>query len=386
MGGGSSSKIGRWARPSSSNLIISPRPKFVDPSEEIVPESPVADLRSDTITQPTAEMRRAMAEAVVADDGREGDPTARKLESMAAALTGHEAALFCTSGTMGNLVAFLTHLQPGDQILAERDSHFLHFEASGCTALVGALPVTLAGRAGRMDLAELESSVNPGSRLKPRTAMIVAENTHNLAGGTCLDVDYMRGLWDIARRHDLFVHLDGARVFNAAVALEVEAKELTQGCQSVMIDLSKGLCAPYGALLCGSEEFIVGARARRQRVGGNVRQIGHMAAAGIVALETMVDRLAEDHANARRLAESIEEVRPGLIDLDLVQTNIVYLDARPLGVSEAALVCALEEAGVRCLATGPNRVRLVTHHDGDAGQIEHAIVVLGKVLKAFPGA
>jgi threonine aldolase len=351
-----------------------------------VPERPVADLRSDTITQPTAEMRRAMAEAMVADDGREGDPTARKLESMAAALTGHEAALFCTSGTMGNLLTFLTDLQPGDQILAERDSHFLHFEASGCTALAGALPLTLAGRAGRMDLAELESSINPGSRLHPRTAMIVAENTHNLAGGTCLDVDYMQGLWDIASRHHVLVHLDGARVFNAAVALEVEVKELTKGCGSVMIDLSKGLCAPYGSLLCGSEEFIVGARAMRQRVGGNVRQIGHMAAAGIVALETMVDRLADDHANARRLAESIHEVRPGLIDLDLVQTNIVHLATRPLGVSGAALVSTLEEAGVRCLATDPNRVRLVTHRDVEAGQIDDAIAVFGKVLRAFPGA
>jgi threonine aldolase len=340
----------------------------------------VADLRSDTVTQATPEMRKAMAEAVVGDDGREDDPTARRLEEMAAALTGQEAGLFCTSGTMGNLVALMTHLQPGEEVIAERDSHFLRFESGGCTAVAGAIPRTLVGRAGRMDLEELEREIQAGSRHRPRTALIVAENTHNLAGGTCLDVEYMQRLWEMAQRHGRAIHLDGARVCNAAVALGVPVAELTRGCQSVMVDLSKGLCAPYGSLLCGSAEFIARARLMRQRVGGGVRQIGHMAACGIIALERMVDRLAEDHANARLLAEGIAALRRGLVSLELVQTNIVNCETGPLGVKAADLCRALEARGVRCLPMDAWRVRFVTHRDVTREVVEYAVGVIGEVV------
>jgi threonine aldolase len=351
-----------------------------------MPDSVIADLRSDTITQPTPEMRRAMAEAPVGDDGREGDPTAQRIEHMAAQLTGHQAALFCTSGTMGNLVAFLTCLRPGDEIIAERNSHFLHFEAGGVSALAGAIPRTLPGRAGRMDLDQLEDEIRPGDRLRPGTALIVAENTHNLAGGTCLDPDYMQRLWQIARSHEIPVHLDGARLFNAAVALGVPARHLAAGSDSVMIDLSKGLCAPYGSLLCAGADFIARARHMRQRVGGNVRQIGHMAAAGIIALETMIDRLAEDHANARRLAEGIARIRPGLIALDLVHTNIIYLDTTPLALPAAQVAARLDELGVRCLPMDPHRLRFVTHHDVTADQIDRALNVTADVLRSLSGS
>jgi len=348
-----------------------------------VPDTIIADLRSDTITQPTPEMRRALADAVVADYARDGCPTTARLEKLAAQLTGHEAALFCASGTMGNLVAFLTHLRPGDEVIAESDSHFLHYETAGCSALAGAIVRTLPGTAGRMDLDELAASIRPGDRLHPGTALIVVENTHNLAGGTCLDAAYMKQLWELAKQHDIPVHLDGARIFNAAVALGAPARDLAAGCDSVMIDLSKGLCAPYGSLLCGSADFIARAVTMRQRVGGGVRQIGHMAAAGIVALETMIDRLADDHANARRLAETIHEVRPDIIDLDLVQTNIIYLDTEPLGLPAADLAAGLAQRGVRALASAAHRLRLVTHRDVTADQLERALPAITDTLQSL---
>ncbi len=343
-------------------------------------DSIIADFRSDTITRPTPEMRRAMAEAEVADDGREGDPTARRLEQSAAALTGHEAALFCTSGTMGNLVAFMAHLRPGEEVIAERDSHFLRFEAGGATAVAGAVPRTLPGHRGRMDLEELAREIQAGSRHRPRTALIVAENTHNLAGGAVLDVEYMRQLWAVAADHGIPVHLDGARVCNAAVALGAPVKDLTSGCASVMVDLSKGLCAPYGSLLCGGEEFIARARHMRQRVGGGVRQIGHMAACGLIALEQMVDRLAEDHRNARLLAEGLHEKRPEVVDLDQVQTNMVLLDTGPLGVTAAALCERLASRGVLALPMESHLVRFVTHRDVTAEQVAAAVPVILGVL------
>jgi len=342
----------------------------------------VVDLRSDTVTQPTPEMRRAMAEAAVGDDSREGDPTAQRLEAMAAELTGHEAALFCTSGTMGNLVALMTHLRPGEEVIAERDAHFLRFEAGGCTAIAGGVPRTIAGTAGRMALDELEANLQPGTRHRPKTTLIGVENTHNCAGGTCLDPQYMQELWALAGSRGIAVHLDGARLLNAAVALGVPPSALARGCDSVMIDLSKGLCAPYGSLLCGGSEFLARARTMRQRLGGGVRQIGHMAAAGIVALEGMVDRLGEDHANARRLAEGICRVRPDVIDLDLVQTNIVMLNTQPLGFTAAELVAALEPRGVRGGAMGERLLRFVTHREITGEAVEAAIEVIAEVFPA----
>jgi threonine aldolase len=342
----------------------------------------IADLRSDTVTKATPEMRRAMAEAEVGDDSREGDPTARRLEARVAQLTGHEAAVFCSSGTMGNLVAFLTHLRPGEEVIAERTSHFLRYESAGVSSLAGGIVRTLPGVQGRLDLDELASEIEPGSKHRPRTALLVAENTHNLAGGTCLDAAYMQQLWKVAADHNLPVHLDGARVWNAAVALGVPIRDLTSGCASVMVDLSKGLCAPYGSRLCGSADFITRARDLRQRVGGGVRQIGHMAAAGLVAVDAMIDRLAEDHANARTLAERIHSLRPDCVDLALVQSNMVIVETAPLGLTGADLAAKLTDSGVLCLPFAAHRVRLVTHHDVSAEQVRRAVEVVTDVLRS----
>jgi threonine aldolase len=350
-----------------------------------VPERSSIDLRSDTITQPTPEMRRAMAEAEVGDDSREGDPSVLRLEAKAAEVTGQEAALFCCSGTMGNLVAFMTHLRPSEEVIAEHQSHFLRYEAGGVSAIAGGICRTLPGRAGRMDLGQLETEIQPGSRHRSRTGLIVAENTHNLAGGTCLDPAYMRQLWELAAAHGIPVHLDGARAWNAAVALAVPVSELTRGCQSVMVDLSKGLAAPYGSVLCGSRDFVARAHANRQRVGGGMRQVGHMAAAGLLAIETMIGRLAEDHAKARRLAEGLHAVRPDMVDLDLVQTNMVVLDTTPVGPA-APLIAKIGKTGVQCHATDSYRIRFVTHRDVSAEQIEQAVVSVGGVLKALRGS
>ena len=348
-----------------------------------MPDRVIADLRSDTVTKATPEMRRAMAEAEVGDDSREGDPTARRLEARAAELTGHEAAVFCSSGTMGNLAAFMCHLRPGDGVIAERDSHFLRYESGGVSCIAGGVIRTLPGIAGRLDLDQLASEIDPGTKHRPRTALIVAENTHNLAGGTCLDPAYMSQLWQIAADHGIPLHLDGARVWNAAIALGLPISALTSGCASVMVDLSKGLGAPYGSLLCGSADFIAPARDLRQRLGGGVRQIGHMAAAGLVALNTMIDRLAEDHAHARRLAEGIHAVRPDCVDLDLVQTNMVIVETVPLGLAGPDLASKLAEAGVHCLAFGPHRIRLVTHCDVTADQIDQALEIIVATLRSL---
>lgn len=345
-----------------------------------MPDPIVVDLRSDTVTKATPEMRRAMAEAEVGDEIREGDPTADRLEAMAAEITGQEQALFCTSGTMGNLIAFLCHLRPGQEVIAERTSHFLHYESGGISAIVGAIPRPLPGTAGRMDLDQLAAEIRPGTTHIPGTALIVAENTHNLAGGACLAPDYMNRLWEIAHSRGIPVHLDGARVWNASVALGVPVASLTSGCNSVMVDLSKGLGAPYGSLLCSSADVIERARPFRQRLGGGVRQIGHMAAAGIVALQTMIRRLAEDHANARRLAEGIHALRPGCVDLLLVQTNMVIVETTPVNMTGPQLSRALSEKGVLCQATGTNRIRLVTHCDVSREQIEIALNVFGDVV------
>ena len=342
--------------------------------------SRTVDLRSDSVTRATPAMRQAMAEALVGDDGREGDPTAQRLERLAADLMGKEAALFCTSGTMANLLAMLVHIVPGEEVMAEREAHLLRFESGGLCVIAGAVPRPLAGVAGRMDLEQLEAEIQAGSRYRPRTALIELENTHNAAGGTVFEAAYMRRVGEIAHAHGARVHVDGERIFNAAVALGVPAKDLVTECDTVMFGLSKGLCAPYGSMLCGPAELIARARSLRQRVGGGIRQIGHMAAAGIVALETMVDRLGEDHANARRLAEGIAALRPDLVNLEVVQTNIVILRTSPLGKLGAEVATALQEAGILCAATDARVVRFVTHHDVTTDDIDYALAVMRPVL------
>jgi threonine aldolase len=339
----------------------------------------VIDLRSDTVTQPTEAMRRAIRDAELGDDVFEDDPTVKRLEEMAARLLGKEAALFMPSGTMANLVAVITHTRRGDEVIVGDESHILHYEVGGASALGGVLLRAVPNdRRGRLRAEDVAAVIRPEDIHFPRTALLCLENTHNRCGGTALSPNDLAPVVAVARRHGIPVHLDGARIFNAAVALGVPAAELARDADSVMFCLSKGLSAPVGSLLCGPRAFIARARRVRKMLGGGMRQVGAVAAAGIVALETMIDRLAEDHAHARYLAERLAEL-PGVeIDPAAVETNIVVFTLRAGTADE--LLPRLAQAGVLATNFGPRRIRLVTHYGIERRHIDAAVARLARVL------
>ncbi|MFO7173259.1 MAG: low-specificity L-threonine aldolase [Bacillota bacterium] len=342
------------------------------------------DLRSDTVTVPTPEMRRAMYEAEVGDDVYGEDPTVNRLEELAAEILGKEAALFVVSGTQGNQVAILTHTRRGDEVICEAEAHVYFYEVGAIAALAGCQVRPIPGHRGMPAPEAVAAAIRPKNVHFPRTGLICLENTHNRAGGTVLPQDQVEAVCAIAHQHGIPVHLDGARLFNAAVAQGRTARELAAPFDSVMVCLSKGLGAPVGSILAGRRDFIEEARRMRKLLGGGMRQAGVLAAAGIVALTTMVDRLAEDHANARRLAEGIAQI-PGLaVDLKTVQTNMVFFDITDSRWDAPRLVAALEAAGVRCNAVGPRRVRWVTHKDVSAADCDRALLILQETLKAGP--
>lgn len=342
------------------------------------------DLRSDTVTKPTPEMRRAMYEAEVGDDVYGEDPTVNRLEERAAELLGKEAALLVPTGTQGNQVAVLTHTRRGQEVIVEAESHVYLYEVGGIAALANCQVRPIPGVRGAMDPAAVEAAIRAENVHFPRTGLICLENTHNRSGGCVLPPENVAAIAAVAHRHGIPVHLDGARIFNAAVALGRPAAELVAPVDSVMFCLSKGLAAPVGSLLVGSRAFIAEARRYRKLLGGGMRQAGVLAAAGLVALEMMIDRLAEDHANARRLAEGLAEV-PGLkVDLETVQTNMVMVDIVDERWTARALVEALRREGVLCNDTGPRRIRLVTHKDVTAADIELALDAIARTVKAGP--
>lgn len=339
----------------------------------------VIDLRSDTVTRPTEAMRRAIRDAELGDDVFEDDPTVKRLEEMAARLLGKEAALFMPSGTMANLVAVITHTRRGDEVIVGDESHILHYEVGGASALGGVLLRAVPNdRRGRLRAEDVANVIRPVDIHFPRTALLCLENTHNRCGGTALSPDDLAPVVALARRHGIPIHLDGARIFNAAVALGVPAAELARDADSVMFCLSKGLSAPVGSLLCGSRAFIARARRVRKMLGGGMRQVGAVAAAGIVALETMIDRLAEDHANARYLAERLAELPWVEIEPAAVETNIVVFTLREGSADE--LLPRLAEAGVLATNFGPRRIRLVTHYGIERRHIDEAVARLSRVL------
>ena len=340
------------------------------------------DLRSDTVTLPTPRMRQAMAQAEVGDDVFGEDPTVNRLEAMAAERMGKEAGLFVASGTMGNLVALLTHCGRGDEVILGDQSHTFLYEAGGSAALGGIHPHPLPNNPdGTIDPQCIEAAIRPENVHFPRTRLICLENTHNRCGGAVLSPEYMAQVGDIARRHGLAVHLDGARIFNAAIALGVEPTALTRDVDSVTFCLSKGLSAPVGSVLCGSAEFIAEARRARKILGGGMRQAGVIAAAGIVALEEMVDRLAEDHANARRLAEGLAEM-PGIrIDPATVVSNIVIFELHRPDLTPEELAAGLRREGVLLLAIGGSQLRAVTHYGIEGADIEAALQAFRRVLR-----
>ena len=328
------------------------------------------DLRSDTVTKPTPAMREAMAAAEVGDDVFGEDPTVRELEGAAADITGKEAALYVSSGTMANLVAVLAQTRPGDELLLGERNHIVRAEAGGVSRLGGVLATTLPNeRDGGVDPERVAAAVRPPDLHQPRTRMLALENTHNFCGGSVLSLERTEQLAGAAREAGLRVHLDGARIFNAAAALGTSAAALAAPVDSVCFCLSKGLGAPVGSLVCGDADFVAEARRARKLVGGGMRQAGVIAAAGLVALDQMIDRLADDHANARRLAAGLAELGFG-IRPDSVETNIVVV---PVDRPSAEVQAELREVGVLVTTPDRTRIRLVTHADVDAADVDEAL-------------
>ena len=335
------------------------------------------DLRSDTVTKPDAEMRRAMAEAEVGDDVFGEDPTVLRLEEEAAAAVGMEAALFVPSGTMGNQIALHLHGRPGGEVICDSLAHILHFEVGAMAALSGLLPRAIPSPGGLLDPAQVEAAIQPDVSYKPRTVLIEVENTHNLAGGTVYDRPRLEAILEVARRHGLPVHFDGARVFNAAAALGVSVASLAAGFDSLTFCLSKGLGAPVGSLLCGRRDFIQAARRVRKMFGGGMRQVGVLAAAGLIALRKGPAHLLQDHENAARLGRAVAEL-PGIdFDLDTVKTNIVIFYPRTMSAME--YVGRLKEAGILAVPMSADTVRFVTHRDVSPAQIDQAIERIRKM-------
>jgi threonine aldolase len=344
------------------------------------------DLRSDTITLPTEEMREAMRGAELGDDSREGDPTVRRLEQAAAARLGKEAAIFIASGTMSNLVALLAHTGRGGEVLLDGDSHIMRSEMGGIASLAGLFYRPVPSTRGAPNLDEIRELLQERlSANRLATGLVCIETTHNSAGGAVLPLDYMGRLRALTAEKNVPVHIDGARIFNAAVALGVPASEIARHGDSIGFCVSKGLSAPFGSVLCGSAAFIERARAYRRMVGGGMRQAGVMAAAGIVALERMIDRLAEDHRRARRIAEGIHAVDPRLTDPRQVDTNIVMVEIGHTGGDAKAWISALEGAGLAAGAWSRKSIRLVTHRHIDDAAVDRAIAIFRSVVPTLAG-
>ena len=341
------------------------------------------DLRSDTVTHPTPAMREAMAMAEVGDDVLGDDRTVKRLEEMAAERLGHPAGLFVPSGTMGNLVAVLTHCGRGHELIAGDRSHTLNHEQGGAAALGGVVLRAVPNQPdGTLRLEDVEDAIQDEDPHHARTRLICLENTQNAAGGIPLDAAYTKSMAALARRHGLRLHIDGARIFNAAIALGAPVSDLARDADSVTFCLSKGLSAPVGSVLCGSKEFIAEALRARKVVGGAMRQAGVLAAAGIVALDTMVDRLAEDHANAKRLAEGLADTPGFAVDVDRIRTNMVYFDLAPdVRIDAPEVERRLAGRRVLLFAVGKRRFRAVTHAWVTQVEIDQALLTLRTVLQ-----
>ena len=341
---------------------------------------PVIDLRSDTVTRPVPGMLEAMTTAELGDDVLGDDPSVQALEAVAARAVGKEAAVFVPSGTMANLISLLTHCGRGDEAIVGSESHILYYEGVGAPALGGISLRTVANDiGGHIDPDEVRQTIRTGS---PRTTVVCLENTQNRRGGAAIPAQEMREIAEVAHAAGAAVHVDGARIFNAAAALETDAATLLASADTVSFCFSKGLGAPVGSVLTGPAEFIERARPLRRQVGGAMRQSGVIAAAAQYALEHHVDRLGEDHANARRLAEGLANVSGLDLDPSTVGTNMVFFETG--GLDGAALQAGLRERGVLCSGT-PDRIRMVTHLDVTTEQIDEAITIMGDVVAGLAG-
>jgi threonine aldolase len=341
------------------------------------------DLRSDTVTRPGAEMRRAMATAEVGDDVYREDPTVERLQETVAALLGKEAALFVPSGTMSNQLGLRTLTHTGDEVIVHEDAHVLHYEGGSAAALAGLQLRPLPGALGVLDPMAVEAAIRPAGEGFARTGAVEMENTHNRCGGTVWTVEQMRAVAEVAARHRIGVHLDGARIWNAHVASGASPADYAAYADSVSVCFSKGLGAPVGSALAGSRAFIEEARLHRKRYGGAMRQAGIIAAGALYALEHNVERLAEDHKNAQVLAELLRAV-PGVELTHPVQTNIVIARVSGAGFTAQQALQALKRSGVLCGASGPDTIRFVTHLDVTASEVRLAAETAARVLAAGP--
>ena len=337
------------------------------------------DLFSDTLTKPTKEMRRFMCDAEVGDEQKHEDPTVNLLQEMVAELLGKEAALFLPSGTMCNEIALRVHCRPGEEMIAHRSAHPIHFETGGPAALAGVNVQGLDGPRGQFDTATLEAAIRPENRHMPRSRLVWVEQTSNLGGGSIWPLTQIRAVTDVARRHRLTAHMDGARLMNAVVASGIAARQWAESFDTTWIDFTKGLGAPVGAAIAGSRDFITEAWRSKQQMGGAMRQAGIIAAGGIYALRHNVERLAEDHANARRLAEGLAAM-PGIkLDPGSVETNLVFFDLTG-SLDAATAVARLLTHGVRMGALGPRTIRAVTHLDVTAAGVEKTLAAARAVF------
>ena len=345
----------------------------------------IIDLRSDTITQPTPQMRQAMAEAIIGDDLHGEDPTTKRLEEMSAERMGKEAALFVASGTMGNLLAFLVLCHPGSELIMEANSYTYWSEAGSWARFGGLQARLLKGNQGLPSLVDIQAAIRPKDLFEPPTGAYCLENPHNWAGGVIVSIEQTQAIADLLNQHHVPLYIDGARIFNAAVASGRAASNFAAPAEAIMFSISKGLCCPVGAVIAGSASFIEQARFIRQALGGGMAMPGILAAAGIVALETMIDRLAEDHANARLLAEEIIKLgSPLRIDMSIVQTNMVFVDISAYPPGRTWLLDQLAQQGVQCWGILDKWIRFVTHYGIVEEDIQHTVRVIREVLRLRP--
>lgn len=337
------------------------------------------DLRSDTVTKPTESMRKAAYTAEVGDDVYGEDPTVNRLEEKAAELLGKEKALFVTSGTQGNQIAALTHSRPGDEVILEASSHIYIYEVGGFSALANVQTRPIQGVNGAMDPEEVKNTIRTENIHYPTTSLICMENTHNLAGGAILPLSNMQAIYEVAKENSLQVHLDGARLFNASVASGISVKEYAKNADSVQFCLSKGLGAPVGSIIAGTEDFINHARKWRKMLGGGLRQVGMIAAPGLVALEEHIDRLSEDHFHAKVFADGLANMNGVKVE-NKVETNIIIVNVKGTRHTPEAFVDALKSKGVLAGVFGLETVRFVTHYDVSREDIDRALVAVQAIV------
>ncbi len=341
----------------------------------------IINMRSDTQTLPTQSMREAMYRAELGDSSYGEDPTVDKLEKMAAEKLGKEEAMLVISGTMGNLVSIMAHTKPGDEVIVDPDSHIYYYEGGGLANIAALIPIPVYSNNGILDPEEVSNAIREKSLDYPVPRLLCLENTHNRSGGRVMPLNVHKELCEVAKKNGLYVHLDGARIFNAAIAAHVPASKYAEDVDSVMFCLSKGLSCPLGSVVVGSKDFIEKGKRYMKRLGGGMRQAGIIAACGIVALEQMIDRLADDHRNAKALAQGVNEIQGLHVDMDSVETNMVYVDHSDSGLQTGDVIQRLKGFDVIASSRPPTHIRLVVNRHHDSNVIKDVLVRIKRALK-----